>query len=93
MYPAAMLLAPQEPLPFFHCETVLIIHSKTLCTMGIQPCLQFTADIAIVHLIIIITRLPIRRSGALQQTCYGSPPACPVLGFPSTMPMYIDVPW
>ena len=28
-----------------------------------------------------ITCFPIRRSGALQQTVYGSPPACPVLGF------------
>ena len=28
------------------------------------------------------TRLPIRRAGALQQTSYGSPPACPVLVFP-----------
>ncbi len=28
-----------------------------------------------------ITRFPIRRSGALQQTFYGSPPTCPVLGF------------
>ena len=27
-----------------------------------------------------ITRLSIRRSGALQQTFYGSPPACSVLG-------------
>jgi len=26
-----------------------------------------------------ITRFPIRRSGALQHTFYGSPPACPVL--------------
>ena len=30
----------------------------------------------------IITRLPIRRSGASQQTFFSSPPACPVLGFP-----------
>ena len=29
-----------------------------------------------------ITRLPTRRSGALQQTFYGSPPACPAMGFP-----------
>ena len=29
-----------------------------------------------------ITRLPIRKSGALQQTFYGSPPNCPVLEFP-----------
>ena len=29
----------------------------------------------------LITRFPIRRSGASQQTFYGSPPACPVLGF------------
>ena len=29
-----------------------------------------------------IRRLAIRRSGALQQTIYGSPPGCPVLGFP-----------
>ena len=29
-----------------------------------------------------ITRFPIRRSGALQQTFYGGSPACPVLGFP-----------
>ena len=29
-----------------------------------------------------ITRFPIRRSGVLQQTVYGGPPACPVLGFP-----------
>ena len=28
-----------------------------------------------------ITCFPIRRSGALQQTFYGSPPTCPVLGF------------
>ena len=28
-----------------------------------------------------IIYFPIRRSGALQQTSYGSPPACPVLGF------------
>ena len=30
-----------------------------------------------------ITRFPIRRSPALQQTFYGSPPACPVFGFPA----------
>ena len=35
---------------------------------------------AIIHS--FITRFPIRRSGALQQTFYGSPPACPVLEFP-----------
>ena len=28
-----------------------------------------------------ITRFPIHRSGALQQTFYGSPPVCPVLRF------------
>ena len=28
------------------------------------------------------TRLPTRKSGALQQTAYGSPPACAVLWFP-----------
>ncbi len=28
-----------------------------------------------------ITRFPIRTLRALQQTFYGSPPACPVLGF------------
>ena len=32
-----------------------------------------------------ITRFPIRRSGALQQAFYGSPPSCPVLGFPPPM--------
>ena len=82
MHPAAMLLwLLKEPLPFFHCEKLLIIHSKTLCTLGIQPCLPLSADIAIVYS--IITRLPIPRSGALQQTFHGSPPAaCPVSGFP-----------
>ena len=30
-----------------------------------------------------ITCFPIRRSGALQQTFYGSPPSCSILGFPS----------
>ena len=41
------------------------------------------ASHAFIHLFIysFITRFPIRRSGALQQTFYGSPPACPVLGF------------
>ena len=34
------------------------------------------------HFHSFITRFPIRRSGALQQTFYGSPPACPVLGIP-----------
>ena len=29
-----------------------------------------------------ITRIPTRRSCALQQTFYGSPQACPLLGFP-----------
>ena len=29
-----------------------------------------------------ITRFTIRRSGALQQAFYGSPPSCPVLGSP-----------
>ena len=29
--------------------------------------------------ITFITRFPIRRSGALQQAFYGSPPTCPVL--------------
>ena len=28
----------------------------------------------------VIARFPSRRSGALQETFYGSPPACPVLG-------------
>ena len=28
-----------------------------------------------------IIRFPMCRSGALQQTFYGSPPTCPVLGF------------
>ena len=32
-----------------------------------------------------IPRLPIRRSGALQQTSYGSPPTCSVLAS-STIP-------
>ena len=42
------------------------------------------ADRAFAYLFIhsFITRFPIRRSCALQQTFYGSPPACPVLGFP-----------
>ncbi len=40
--------------------------------------LQFTLH-AFIHS--FITRFPIRRSGALQQTFYGSPPTCPVLGF------------
>ncbi len=34
-----------------------------------------------------ITRFPIRRSGAVQQTFYGSPPTCPILGIFSTMCM------
>ncbi len=38
-----------------------------------SPCASFIHS--------FITRFPIRRSGALQQTFYGSPPACPVLGF------------
>ena len=42
------------------------------------------ADRASAYLFIhsFIACFPIRTSGALQQTFYGSPPACPVLGFP-----------
>ncbi len=34
------------------------------------------------------TRFPFCRSGALQQTFYGSPPACPVLGYSPPKPLW-----
>ena len=49
------------------------------------PCFVFFIGGAQVFIHPFITRLPIRRSGALQHTFYGSPPACPVLGFPAPM--------
>ena len=42
-----------------------------------------------------IARFPIQRSGALQQTVYGSPPCCPVLGSTNmqhTISMTMDTP-
>ena len=45
---------------------------------------DFLRQVHCIHICMhsFIARLPIRRSGALQQTFYGSPAACPVLGFP-----------
>ncbi len=45
------------------------------------PAWQQISSACCVSIHSFITRFPIRRSGALQQTFYGSPPTCPVLGF------------
>ena len=70
--------------------------SRSLTIFDGTPCnfqtwsLYNSAPVTAVQVVVVgiifihsfITRFPIRRSGALQQTFYGSPPACPVLGFP-----------
>ena len=49
--------------------------------MGSHPAPHIQAALHVIHSFIHYTA-SIRRSGALRQTTYGSPPACPFLGCP-----------
>ena len=58
------------------------LHSPECSYTFIHAFHSFNCSFILSFIHSFIPRFPIRRSGALQQTFYGSPPACPVLGFP-----------
>ena len=62
----------RAPLTQMHSDTLPIQTSTPM--VRLSHCLH-----SVIH--VLTTRLPNHRLGALQQTFYGSPPACPVLGF------------